>query len=105
MGHLGLNRQQVRLISEAVTKKHYYYAAPNSRNYRLFDLGLAPVALSFVGASNKGDLKAIRALQKGYGEKWPVYWLKFRGLEDWGDAWAERYAARVADPGVAAFPA
>jgi type IV secretion system protein VirB4 len=92
MGHLGLNRQQVRLISEAVMKQQYYYAAPNSRNYRLFDLGLAPVALSFVGASNKDDLKAIRELQRRHGGKWPVYWLESRGLADWGKAWAERYA-------------
>jgi type IV secretion system protein VirB4 len=92
MGHLGLNRQQVRLIAEAVMKQQYYYAAPNSRNYRLFDLGLAPVALSFVGASNKDDLKAIRALKERYGKEWPVYWLESRGLADWGKAWAERHA-------------
>ncbi|MDR1649890.1 MAG: hypothetical protein LBR71_06475 [Synergistaceae bacterium] len=91
MGHLGLNRTQVRLVAGAVMKRHYYYAAPNSRNYRLFDLGLAPVALSFVGASNKGDLKAIRELQRQHGEEWPAHWLRSRGLADWGDAWMEKY--------------
>lgn len=93
MGYLGLNRQQVRLIATAIMKRHYYYAAPNSRNYRLFDLGVAPVALSFVGASNKDDLKTIRALQKEHGAKWPAHWLKFRNLADWGDLWLEKYAA------------
>ncbi|MDR3355345.1 MAG: hypothetical protein LBO21_09915 [Synergistaceae bacterium] len=91
MGYLGLNRQQVRLISQAVTKRHYYYAAPNSRNYRLFDLGLAPVAMSFVGSSNKDDLKAVRELQARHGEKWPAYWLRSRDLSDWGDLWLEKY--------------
>jgi type IV secretion system protein VirB4 len=91
MGHLGLNRQQVRLIATAIRKQHYYYAAPNSRNYRLFNLGLAPVALSFVGASNKTDLKVIRELQRQYGEEWPSHWLSSRGLEDWGGAWLEKY--------------
>jgi type IV secretion system protein VirB4 len=91
MGHLGLNRQQVRLIATATMKRHYYYAAPNSRNYRLFDLGLAPVALSFTGASNKDDLKRIRELQSLYGETWPSHWLKSRNLGDWGDLWLEKY--------------
>jgi type IV secretion system protein VirB4 len=92
MGHLGLNRQQVRLIATAVMKQHYYYAAPNRRKYRLFDLGLAPVALSFVGASGRDDLKAIRALQERHGEEWPAHWLRSRNFADWGDAWLEKYA-------------
>jgi type IV secretion system protein VirB4 len=92
MGYLGLNRQQVRLIATATMKRHYYYAAPNSRNYRLFDLGLAPVALSFTGASNKDDLKRIRELQALHGETWPSHWLKSRNLGDWGDLWLEKYA-------------
>lgn len=92
MGYLGLNRQQVRLIASSIMKRHYYYAAPNSRNYRLFDLGLAPVTLSFVGASNKDDLKKIRELEKLQGPEWPAQWLKLRGLEDWGELWGEKYA-------------
>ena len=91
MGYLGLNRQQVRLIATSIMKRHYYYAAPNSRNYRLFDLGLAPVGLSFVGASNKDDLKKIRELQREYGTEWPAHWLKARGFTDWGDLWIEKY--------------
>jgi type IV secretion system protein VirB4 len=90
-GYLGLNRQQVRLVASAVMKRHYYYAAPNSRNYRLFDLGLAPVALSFVGASGKDDLKTIRELQREHGAEWPAHWLRSRDLADWGDMWLERF--------------
>jgi type IV secretion system protein VirB4 len=96
MGHLGLNKKQVRLIAAtAIVKKHYYYCAPNSRNYRLFDLGLAPVAMSFVGASNKDDLKKIRELQTAYGPEWPAHWLRFRNLPDWGELWLEKYRERV----------
>jgi type IV secretion system protein VirB4 len=91
MGHLGLNRKQVSLISEAEMKRQYYYAAPNSRNYRLFDLGLAPVAMSFVGASGRDDLKKIRELRALHGETWPSHWLKSRNLEDWGDLWLEKF--------------
>jgi hypothetical protein len=60
----------------------------------MFDLGLAPVALSFVGASNKDDLKAIHELWKTRGAEWPAHWLRSRDLTDWGDAWAEKYRER-----------
>jgi type IV secretion system protein VirB4 len=91
MGHLGLNRKQASLIAGATMKRHYYYAAPNSRKYRMFDLGLAPVALSFTGAGGKDDLKKIRELRHIHGEEWPAHWLRSRGLADWGDAWMEKY--------------
>jgi type IV secretion system protein VirB4 len=92
MGYLNLNAKQVMLIAEVgIMKKHYYYTAPNSRNYRLFDLGLDEVALAFVGAAGKDDLKAIRALIKKYGKTWPSYWLEQRGLKDWGEEWLKRY--------------
>ena len=95
MGYLGLNRKQVSLIAGASMKRHYYYAAPNSRNYRKFELDLAPVALSFVGASNKDDLKTIRELQRLYGAEWPAHWLRLRGMADWGDAWMEKYKEKI----------
>ena len=66
----------------------------NSRNYRLFDLGLRDVALSFVGATSKDDLKAIRALQAEHGKLWPGYWLRARGQESAGILWEERYRER-----------
>jgi type IV secretion system protein VirB4 len=94
-GYLGLNRKQVSLIAGASMKQHYYYSAPNSRNYRLFDLGLAPVALSFVGASNKDDLKRIRELQKQHGEEWPAHWLSSRGAPDWGGLWMKEYLEKT----------
>ena len=91
MGHLGLNRKQVDIVSNAVMKRHYYYSAPNSRNNRLFDLGLAPVTLSFVGAAGKDDLKVIRRLQEEHGDLWVKHWLCQRELESWGDLWEQRY--------------
>jgi hypothetical protein len=70
----------------------------------MFDLGLAPVAMSFVGASNKDDLKRIRELRSLYGETWPSQWLKSRNLEDWGDAWMEKYREYQKDPGLCPDP-
>jgi type IV secretion system protein VirB4 len=72
-------------------KRHYYYSAPNSRNNRLFDLGLSPVALSFVGAAGKDDLNTIRKLQAVHGDLWVKHWLYQRDLGEWGDLWEEKY--------------
>lgn len=43
---------------------------------------LGPVALSFVGASGKDDLKRIRALIAEHGRDWPIHWLNTRGVHD-----------------------
>ena len=91
MNYLALNRKQVRIIAEGIMKRHYYYAAPNSRNYRKFDLGLGSVGLSFVGSSGKEELKTIKYLISQYGELWPRYWLKNRNLDDWGELWENLY--------------
>jgi hypothetical protein len=79
------------LVKYLILKRHYFYCAPNSRNYRLFDLGVAPVAMSFVGASNRDDLRKIRELQAAYGPEWPAHWLSFRNLPDWGELWMKKY--------------
>lgn len=91
MNYLALNSKQVQIIAEGVMKRHYYYAAPNSRNYRKFDLDLGNVALSFVGATSKEDLKTIRYLHSKYGEVWPKEWLNMRGMQDWGELWGNLY--------------
>jgi type IV secretion system protein VirB4 len=80
--HLGMNERQIEILSRAVPKRQYYFENNHSRNYRLFDLGLGPVSLAFVGASGKEDLTNIRALHAEHGEKWPEMWLRRRKLED-----------------------
>jgi hypothetical protein len=42
-------------------------------------MALGPIALSFVGASGKEDLKRILPLKKAEAN-WPVHWLKERGI-------------------------
>lgn len=80
MEHLGLNERQVEIVSTALPKRQYYFVNNHSRSFRLFDLGLEPIALSFVGASSKEDLTRIRSLRKEHGEEWPEIWLRHRGL-------------------------
>ncbi|THK35156.1 VirB4 family type IV secretion/conjugal transfer ATPase [Ensifer sp. MPMI2T] len=75
---IGFNSRQIEIVATALRKREYYVASPEGR--RLFDMALGPVALSFVGASGKEDLKRIRALHSEYGAKWPLHWLQQRGI-------------------------
>jgi type IV secretion system protein VirB4 len=93
--YLNLNEQQMRIIAESVKKRDYYYTAKMMGN-RLFSLGLGPVAMSFLGASGKEDLKAIQKLNEEHGKEWPYHWLLTRGLENWAEAWLKLYRTEKA---------
>lgn len=77
---IGFNERQIEIVSAAIPKREYYVATPEGR--RLFDMSLGPVALSFVGASGKDDLKRIRTLRSEHGQDWPVHWLEMRGVHN-----------------------
>ncbi|MBD9627968.1 VirB4 family type IV secretion/conjugal transfer ATPase [Ensifer sp. ENS06] len=77
---IGFNERQIEIVAAAVSKREYYVATPEGR--RLFDMTLGPVALSFVGASKKEDLKRIRTLQSEHGRNWPLHWLQSRGIHN-----------------------
>ncbi|WP_299847732.1 hypothetical protein [uncultured Paracoccus sp.] len=77
---IGFNARQIEIVATALPKREYYVASPEGR--RLFDMALGPVALSFVGASGKEDLKRIRALHSEHGAGWPLEWLQQRGIVD-----------------------
>ncbi|KSV75622.1 conjugal transfer protein TrbE [Sinorhizobium sp. GW3] len=77
---IGFTQRQIEIVSTATPKREYYVVTPEGR--RLFDMALGPVALSFVGASGKEDLKRIRALRSQYGQSWPIHWLETRGVQD-----------------------
>ncbi|MBP2537480.1 conjugal transfer protein TrbE [Agrobacterium tumefaciens] len=75
---IGFNERQIEIVATAIPKRDYYVVSPEGR--RLFDMALGPVALSFVGASGKEDLKRIRALHSEHGAAWPLQWLQQRGI-------------------------
>ena len=75
----GMNDAQIEIIRNATKKKHYYFVSPEGR--RLFDLNLGPIALSFVGVSDKEQLSRIRELAARYGDEWPYQWLKERNVK------------------------
>jgi type IV secretion system protein TrbE len=84
---LGLSSRQIELIARAVPKRHYYYASPLGK--RLFELGLGPVALSFLGAAGREDLSAVRNLIDRFPATWPAEWLYRRGLRTAAAQWAD----------------
>ena len=54
----------------------------------LYDLALGPLALAFVGASDKESVAAIKRLEAKFGNAWVAEWLASRGLRlnDYGVA-------------------
>lgn len=85
---IGFNERQIEIVATAIPKREYYVATPEGR--RLFDMSLGPLALSFVGASGKQDLKRIRALKSEHGRDWPIHWLQSRGVHDAASLLEER---------------
>lgn len=75
---IGFNERQIEIVTTATPKREYYVVSPEGR--RLFNMALGPVALSFVGASSKEDLKRIRSLHSQHGAAWPLHWLQQRGI-------------------------
>ncbi|MBD5646477.1 MAG: conjugal transfer protein TrbE [Desulfovibrio sp.] len=76
----GLNDRQIEILARSVPKRDYYMTSHSGR--RLFQLGLGPVALSFVGVSDKESLARIRELKGLYGTDWPKFWLLERNIRE-----------------------
>lgn len=72
---IGLNDRQIDILSTAIPKRDYYMT--NNYGRRLFQLGLSPLELAFVGSSDKVSLKRIYDLEKEFGENnWQEHWIK-----------------------------
>lgn len=75
---MGLNSRQIELLATAIPKRHYYYVS--EEGCRLYDLALGPLALAFVGSSDKDSVAAIKKLKSTHGHEWVDEWLARRGL-------------------------
>jgi len=82
---LGLTQRQIELIAQATPKRQYYYTSPLGR--RLFELGLGPIAQSFLGAGSREEIAAMRALHERFPDTMPAEWLRRRGLPDAAAQW------------------
>ena len=95
---IGLTDRQIEMLAYAIPKRQYYYTSPGGQ--RLLDLGMGPVALSFVGASGKDDLATIRSLEDTYGSDWPAEWLWQRGQRFAAARWIGGAARQDAALGI-----
>lgn len=82
---IGLNERQIQIIAQMTPKRHYYHLHADGR--RLFDLGLTPPELAFVGASDRENLARIKELRALHGDAWPPQWLRERGQFDAAAIW------------------
>lgn len=90
---LGLNSRQIALIGNATPKRDYYLVS--REGCRLFELGLGPAALAFVGASRPEDHAAIDTVhERATGTAFAAAWLDMRGLSAAADA-VRRFNAAV----------
>ena len=77
---LGLNDAQIRMLKEAVPKRHYYVMSTQGK--RLVDFSFGPLALSFIAVSDKKKINHLQALKESHGDAWPRKWLAERGVHD-----------------------
>ncbi|MES1199886.1 MAG: conjugal transfer protein TrbE [Pseudomonadota bacterium] len=91
---LGLNPRQIALIGNATAKRDYYLVSRDG--CRLFELGLGPATLAFVGASRPEDHALIdQVLASAGASNFAAAWLSARGQDD--AAAAVRRFQRAAD--------
>ena len=76
---MGLNPRQIDIIASAIPKRDYYYVSEKGR--RLYQLALGPLALAFVGSTDKESIATIKKLELSFGEKWVDKWLDIKGLK------------------------
>lgn len=75
----GLNDKEINILKNARYKRQYYYKSPLGR--RLFELNLGPLALSFVGVSDKEELAQVQHFIREFGDNWPLHWLNHKGVD------------------------
>jgi type IV secretion system protein VirB4 len=75
----GLNDNEIDFLSTATYKMDYYLKCPMGR--RPFQLGLGPLALSFVGVSDKDTLREVKAYEAAHGDDWPIHWMLKNGVD------------------------
>ena len=97
---LGLNEREIGIIATATPKRHYYVKSP--RGSRLFELGLGPVALAFLGTPPGLTVDEMRhtvaPLIARYGRDWAALWLEMRGQFQWASELRAIRSRMDADP-------
>ena len=80
---LGLNEQQLSILSTAIPKQQYYYVSRLGN--RLFDLELGMIALAFCAANSPEDKQVIKDIINQYGRE--DFLKNYLKQKDLGWAW------------------
>ena len=64
----GLNEREIEIIASAVPKKEYY--CRTDEHQRLVDLALGPLALAFLGVSDKESVAEVKRCEETFGDEW-----------------------------------
>jgi type IV secretion system protein TrbE len=75
----GLNEREIEIIASAMPKREYYIHTEEHR--RLIDLALGPLALAFVGVSDKDSVSRVRQYETEFGDEWVNKWLTLKGIK------------------------
>ncbi len=76
----GLNRQQIRNISQAAKKRDYYFVSTSGT--RMFELDLGPIQLAFL-SSGVNNVNAAKSIIAEHGmDNFAYRWLLHKGLDD-----------------------
>ena len=73
----GLNDREIEIIAGGIPKRDYYLRT--DEHQRVFDLALGPLALAFVGVSDKESVAQVKRCQQEFGEGWVDEWILRRG--------------------------
>lgn len=79
---------EVAVLSGGCKSSCIAWPQPTNRT-RAFELGLGPLALSFLGAAGREDLAAAGSLIARFPTTWPAEWLRRRGLSNAATEWTQ----------------
>jgi type IV secretion system protein TrbE len=74
----GLNEREIEIVAGATPKREYYFRSEKGR--RLISLELGPLALAFLGVSDKDSVAELGKCSAEYGSGWIAEWLRRKGL-------------------------
>lgn len=75
---MDLNQQQIEIIASAIPKQEYYLTS--EKGCRKFSFAIGPLAMSFVGVSDKESVAHVKQLQQAHGPLWIDKWLESKNL-------------------------
>jgi len=87
-----LNAREIDILAAAIPKREYYMTSERGR--RLINLELGPVALAFLGVSDKDSVAEVQKCIERHGDDWVNEWLVRKGLEPIGSKSVERTTTR-----------